>query len=152
MVAIPSIAMDFYNDFFFRHDVTFFCQMRVLKPLMSCPYQELLSTVIYNEYGIGGNFNASLFATEGIASVGMVFAPLAVFVCGLILALGNRLSAGLPPRFVLISGAILPQILLNVPLTITLLTHGAVLLFLLWYVTPRTMFEQQESAQIAPAH
>jgi hypothetical protein len=152
MVAIPSIAMDFYNDFFFRHDVTYFCQMRVLKPLMSCPYQELLSSVIYNEYGIGGNFNASLFATEGIASVGMVFAPVAVFVCGLILALGNRLSAGLPPRFVLISGAILPQILLNVPLTITLLTHGAVFLFLLWYVTPRAMFEQQESAQIAPAH
>jgi hypothetical protein len=152
MVAIPSIAMDFYNDFFFRHDVTFFCQMRVLKPLMSCPYQELLSSVIYNEYGIGGNFNASLFATEGIASVGMVFAPLAGFVCGLILALGNRLSVGLPPRFVLISGAILPQILLNVPLTITLLTHGAVFLFLLWYVTPRTMFEQQDSAQIAPAH
>jgi hypothetical protein len=152
MVAIPSIAMDFYNDFFFRHDVTYFCQMRVLKPLMSCPYQELLSSVIYNEYGIGGNFNASLFATEGIASVGMVFAPVAVFGCGLILAVGNRMSAGLPPRFVLLSGAILPQILLNVPLTITLLTHGAVFLFLLWYVTPRTMFEQQESAQIAPAH
>ena len=67
-------------------------------------------------------------------------------------AQGHRfLSAGLPPRFVLISGAILPQILLNVPLTITLVTHGAVFLFLLWYVTPRTMFEQQESAQIAPA-
>jgi hypothetical protein len=152
MVAVPSIAMDFYNDFFFRHDVTYFCQIRVLKPLMSCPYQELLSSLIYNEYGIGGNLNASLFATEGIASVGMVFAPLSAFVCGLILALGNRLSAGLPPRFILLSGAILPQILLNVPLTITLLTHGAVFLFLLWYVTPRTMFEQQENAQIAPAH
>jgi hypothetical protein len=152
MVAIPSIAMDFYNDFFFRHDVTYFCQMRVLKPLISCPYQELLSSVIYNEYGIGGNFNASLFATEGIASVGVVFAPVAVFGCGLIIALGNRLSAGLPSRFILISGAILPQILLNVPLTITLLTHGAAFLFLLWYVTPRTIFEQQASARITLAH
>jgi hypothetical protein len=43
-------------------------------------------------------------------------------------------SAGLPARFVLISGAMLPQILLNVPLTTTLLTHGAAVLFLLWYV------------------
>ena len=152
MVAIPSIAMDFYNDFFSRHDVTYFCQIRVLKPLISCSYQELLSSVIFNEYGIGGNFNASLFATEGIASVGVVFAPVAVFGCGLILALGNRLSAGLPSRFILISGAILPQILLNVPLTITLLTHGAAFLFLLWYVTPRTMFEQQAGVQIALAH
>ena len=152
MLAIPSIALDFYNNFFSTHELTYFCQIRALKPLISCPYHELLSSVILEAYGMGGNFNASLFATEGIASVGMVFAPLAVFVCGLILSLGNRLSAGLPPRFVLISGAILPQILLNVPLTITLLTHGAVFLFLLWYVTPRTMFEPQESAQIAPAH
>ena len=30
--------------------------------------------------------------------------------------------------------AMLPQILLNVPLTTTLLTHGAAILFLLWYV------------------
>jgi hypothetical protein len=29
-----------------------------------------------------------------------------------------------------------------VPLTTTLLTHGAVLLFLLWYITPRGIFER----------
>ena len=58
------------------------------------------------------------------------------------IALGNRLSAGLPPGFILISGAILPQVLLNVPLTTVLLTHGAGPLFLLWYLTPRTIFEQ----------
>lgn len=152
MIAIPSIAMDFYNDFFFRHELTYFCQLRVLKPLVSCPYQDPLAIVIFNEYGIGGNFNASLFATEGIASVGVLFAPVAVFGCGLVIALGNRLSAGLPPRFILISGAILPQILLNVPLTITLLTHGAALLFVLWYITPRTMFETGANKQIALAH
>jgi hypothetical protein len=54
--------------------------------------------------------------------------------------------------FILISGAILPQILLNVPLTITLLTHGAALLFLLWYATPRTMFEPNAGRQTALAH
>jgi hypothetical protein len=152
MLAIPSIALDFYNDFFSRHDLTYFCQIRALKPLISCPYEGLLSSVILEAYGMGGNFNASLFATEGIASVGVMFAPVAVFFCGLIIALGNRLSAGLPSRFILISGAILPQILLNVPLTITLLTHGAALLFLLWYLTPRTIFEQNASEQIVPAH
>jgi hypothetical protein len=74
-----------------------------------------------------------------------LFAPAAVFACGLVIALANRLSAGLPPRFILISGAILPQILLNVPLTITLLTHGAAFLFLLWYITPRAIFEQKKA-------
>jgi len=62
------------------------------------------------------------------------------------------MSADLPPRFVLISAAILPQILLNIPLSITLLTHGGAFLFMLWYLTPRTMFERQASTQVALAH
>jgi hypothetical protein len=139
MIAIPSLAMDYYNEFFSRHDLTHFCQISFLKPLMMCPYQDLLSVVIYNAFGIGGNFNASLFATEGIASVGPMFAPVAVFAGGLIIALGNRLSAGLPPRFILISSAVLVQVLVNVPFTTALLTHGAVFLFLFWYIAPRAV-------------
>lgn len=39
------------------------------------------------------------------------------------------------------SGAILPQVFLNVPLTTTLLSNGAALLFLLWYLVPNKIFE-----------
>jgi hypothetical protein len=148
MVAIPSVAMDVYSDFFSKHDLTYFCQISVLRGLMHCPYQEQLSFVMRSAYQLG-NFNASLFATEGIASVGILFAPVAVLACGFVIALGNRVSAGLPAGFILVSGAILPQILLNVPLTTVLLTHGAGLLFLLWYITPRTIFEQSIVAQTA---
>jgi hypothetical protein len=140
MLAIPSVALDAYNDFFSRHDFTYFCQISFSKSLIHCPYQEPLSIVMKNAYELG-NFNASLFATEGIASVGPLLAPLTAFVCGLIIALGNRLSTGLPPRFVLISGALLPQILVNVPLSTVLLTHGAGTLFLLWYIMPRALPE-----------
>ena len=140
MLAIPAIAMDVYSDFFSRHDLTWFCQISILKPLLACPYSDQLSIVMERVYKLG-NFNASLFATEGIASVGLLFAPLAALTCGLVIALGNGLSAGLPNRFVLISGAVFPQILLNVPLSVALLTHGLAILFLLWYVTPRAMFE-----------
>jgi hypothetical protein len=143
MIAIPSVAIDVYNDFFSRHDLTYFCQMRVLKPFVGCPYQEPLSIVMLHNYPFGGNFNASLFATEGVASVGLLLAPVSALACGLVVALGNRLSAGLPPSFVLVSGAILAQIVLNVPLTTVLLSHGAGLLFLLWYITPRSMFQQE---------
>jgi hypothetical protein len=140
MIAIPSVAMDIYNDFFSKHELTHFCQISLLKQIMPCSYQDQLSVVMQRAYGLG-NFNASLFATEGNASVGLFFAPVTTFLCGLVIAFGNRLSAGLSPRFILISGAILPQILLNVPLTTALLTHGAGLLFLLWYITPREMFK-----------
>jgi hypothetical protein len=140
MITIPANAMDIYNDFFSRHDITYFCQISVLKRITHCPYQDQLSIVMHEAYKLG-NFNASLFATEGIASVGVLFAPVTALMCGLVFALGNRLSATLPAGFVLVSGAILPQVLLDVPLTTVLVTHGAGLLFLLWYVTPRAIFE-----------
>jgi hypothetical protein len=143
MIAIPSVAMDVYSDFFSKHEVTHFCQMWVLKSIINCPYQNPLSILMFNNYPYGGNFNASLFATEGVASVGLLLAPVSALVCGLVVALGNRLSAGLPPSFILVSGAILAQIMLNVPLTTVLLSHGAGLLVLLWYITPRSMFQEE---------
>jgi hypothetical protein len=143
MIAIPSLAMDYYNFFFARHDLTFFCQIRVVKAIMGCAYQDELPNVIYNAFGIGGNFNASLFSTEGVASVGPFFAPLTALVCGLIFGLGNRMAAGLPPRLILLSGALAAQTFLNLPLTIGMVTYGGTLLFLLWYITPRTIFKPQ---------
>lgn len=148
MVAVPSSAIDFYNDFFSKQDLTHFCQIRILRSVIGCPYHDQLGIVMRDTYPLAGNFNASLFATEGIASVGLLFAPAAVFVCGLVFAVANRLSAGLPATFVLTSGGILPQILLNVPLSTTLLTHGAAFLFLLWYITPRSMFEPGNGTNI----
>lgn len=145
LLAIPSVAMDVYSDFFSRHDLTHFCQISILRRFIPCPYEDPLSIVMLKAYRLG-NFNASLFATEGIASVGTLLAPIAAFACGLVVAFGNRLSAGLPIRFVLISGAVLPQALLNVPLSTVLITHGAAILFVLWYITPRTIFERDDGA------
>ena len=90
MVAIPATAMGIYNDFFSTHDLTHFCQISFLKRIMDCPYQDPLGTVMAGAYQLGG-FNASLFATEGIASVGVLFAPIAALACGLVIAIGNRL-------------------------------------------------------------
>ena len=142
MIATPSGAMDVYNDFFSSHPLTYFCQISFVKPLMHCPYSQQIAAVMEDKYELGA-FNASLFATEGIASVGPLFAPLSALVCGFVIALGNRASAGLPSRFVLLSGALLPQAFLNVPLTTVMLTHGTAVLFLLWYIMPRTFFEQK---------
>ncbi len=143
MIATPSNAMDVYNDFFFHHPYTYFCQINLLKAIISCPYHDQLGVVMNRAYPGFGNFNASLFSTEGIASVGPLFAPVSVLLGGLVIGFANRLSAGLPPRFVLISSSVLMQLLLNVPLTTALLSHGAALLFLLWYLTPRGVLPQQ---------
>lgn len=137
MLAVPSLALDLYSEFFARHELTHFCQIKALKPIIGCPYQDQLAVVMLNYFPGGGTYNASLFTTEGIASVGVLYAPITVFLCGVVIAFGNRASAGLPTSFVLVSGAMLVQNLLNVPLSTALLTHGGALLFLLWYLMPR---------------
>jgi len=148
MIAMPSVALEVYNHFFSTHDLTHFCQINVVKPFVNCPYSQPLSVVMNGAYSFG-NFNASLFATEGIASVGLALAPLSVLVCGMVIALSNRLSSGLPPRFVILSAGVLPHIFLNVPFSTTLLSNGAAVLFLLWYVTPRDIFRGPSSPVMA---
>jgi hypothetical protein len=145
MLAIPSVAIDVYNAFFSNHQVTHFCQIGMLKRFVDCPYSEPLSIVMRQHFPFGGNFNASLFATEGIASVGNKLAPIPVLAGGLVMALANRLSVGLPPSIVLPSSAIFCQVLLNVPLSTALLSYGGGVLFLLWYVTPLTIFAKENS-------
>ena len=140
MLATPSSAMDVYNEFFAYHPFTHFCQTSFLKPLVSCPYQEPLGVIMQQVFGLG-NFNASLFATEGIASVGLYFAPLTALICGLVIAAGNRASSALPARFILVSAALFPQVLVNVPFSTALLTHGVATMFLLWYIVPREVFQ-----------
>ena len=137
MMIAPSSALDFYNEYFARHDLTNFCQISMLKRFIPCALEVQLGAEMANEYGLGG-MNASLFATEGIASVGPWLAPVSALVGGLVVALGNRTSAGLPNQLIFISGSFLPHVFMNVPLSVTFVSHGMAVLFLLWYVTPRT--------------
>lgn len=144
LIAVPAISIDLYDRFFATHPLTNFCQISFLKPFLHCPYSEQLGVVLEREYRFG-TLNASLFATEGIASVGPRLAPLSVFGCGLVLAFGNACSSRLPARFVIVSGGMAVLALLNVPLSTALLTSGLGTLFLLWLVMPRAYFDRPAS-------
>lgn len=148
-LAIPSLALDQYADFFAHRELTRFCQITVLRHVTACPYGELGPTLgaIYRD----GNFNASFLATEGIASVGLALAPVSALVCGLVLSVGSMVSRHLSPRFIAVSSGIAVQAIMNVPLTTGLLSNGIALLFLLWWLTPKRQAEashhQQQSAR-----
>jgi hypothetical protein len=137
MLAIPASALDHYYQFFATHPLTHFCQITLIGKLFHCSLPEQLGVEMAKAYGLG-NYNGSLFATEGIASLGVLFAPLAALACGLIISLGNAASSGLRPSFIFLSSAILIELLMNVPLSVILVTHGGILMFLLWFVCPRT--------------
>jgi hypothetical protein len=135
MFAVPSIAIDYYAEFFATNPHTHFCQINLVRAIAGCPYSEQLGVIFADRYHLG-NLNASLFATEGIASVGLAWAPVAGLFCGLVLSLGNSLSRHLPASLVAASAGLCIQALLNVPLSTSLLTYGLMVLFLLWYICP----------------
>ncbi|MGY0574031.1 hypothetical protein ACTGJ9_025625 [Bradyrhizobium sp. RDM12] len=145
MIAIPSIALEIYNAFFFDHQPTHFCQVNIVRTLFGCPYGPQLGVEIAKIYDLG-NFNASMLATEGIASVGALWAPLVALPCGIAIALASSMASHLPPRFVLLSSGVMVQQLINLPLTTALLSHGAALLFLLWYLTSKAALEPAPAA------
>ena len=151
MVAFPSIAFEVYNHFFSAHDLTRFCQIQFLKPLVSCPYGEPLSVLMEKNYQLG-NLNASLFATEGVASVGTKFAPITALACGFAIAVANRISSRLPARFIVLSSGLVVPVFVNVPFTTTLLSNGAAVLFLLWYIMPRCTPHQHQNSPIQQAN
>jgi hypothetical protein len=135
MFAIPSIAMDYYADFFSANPNTYFCQINLVRAMIGCPYLDQLGVVFANRYQVG-NLNASLFATEGIASVAPAWAPVAAFFCGLVLSVGNSFSGHLPASLIATSAGLALPVLLNVPLSTSLLTNGLIVLFLFWYICP----------------
>lgn len=135
-LAIPASALDHYNHFFSTHALTGFCQISVVARIFDCGLPEQLGVLMANTYATG-NYNASLLATEGVASVGLYLAPLAGLACGSVIAAGNIASSRLDPAFVLLSAAILLQAIMNIPLSTIMLTHGGILMFALWLLTPR---------------
>jgi hypothetical protein len=136
MLAIPASAIDHYNHFFSTHPLTGFCQISVVAKLFSCALPDHLGVMLAGTYATG-NYNASLLATEGIASVGPIFAPLTAFACGLVIAAGGCASSRLDPALVLLSASILLLALMNIPLSTVMVTHGGIALFALWLITPK---------------
>jgi hypothetical protein len=136
MLAIPASAIDHYNLFFSTHPLTYFCQVGIIGKIFACSLHDELGVLLAKEFGTG-NYNASLLSTEGTASVGVYFAPLSAMLCGAVIAIGNMTSDRLEPALVLLSAAILLQVMMNVPMSIFMLSHGGFLMFALWFLTPR---------------
>jgi hypothetical protein len=136
LFGYPTLAMNNYSDFFAHHPLTHFCQIGVIRAIYGCPYPFQLGASMAEAYHMG-SMNGSLFATEGIASVGPTWAPLSALVCGLIVSLGNSASVRLPaPVMATSAGFAVQQALLNAPLTVCLLSNGLLVLWLLWAVSP----------------
>jgi hypothetical protein len=143
LFAFPSLALDRYSDFFASHQLTHFCQIGIIRAIKGCPYAYQLGAEMAARYHMG-NLNASLFATEGIASVGPIWAPASALVCGFVLSVGNSISARLSPCLIAVSSGLVVQALINVPLSAAFLSNGLFVLLLLWAVTPEPVVDGED--------
>ena len=83
------------STYFSTHDLTYFCQIWILKPIMHCPYQDQLSVVM--EKGLRPRQLSTRHCLRPKASPrwDRYLRRFRVFLCGLVIALGNRVSAGI---------------------------------------------------------
>jgi hypothetical protein len=93
-LALPGALTGVYAEFFSFSPLTYFSQMNIVNRFVEYPYSEALGKVI-GRYLSGGsegmNANASMWATDGLSSIG----PLGIIVVGLIISIllifANRL-------------------------------------------------------------
>lgn len=135
-------AMANYYDFFSTHGFTFYTHIRFVDALFNAyPYGDYsLGQLIGFEYtgGTEANFNANFWASDAFAALGLAGVPVVTAaICGA-LYLINKSAYGYPRDFVVLWFAGFWLALLNVPLSVALLSGGGFLtMLLLWLDSPK---------------
>jgi hypothetical protein len=136
IIAIPSLAMDYYNEFFSRHFLTQFCQISfsqtphdapIPRPALGRDLQRLRDRRKFQCIAVcGGGYH---LRRPDVCS-GCGFRRQAYHSLGKPLV--RRFAATVHPDLQRCSCASSGRC----PIHKALLTHGAVLLFLFWYIAP----------------
>lgn len=140
MIVIPANVLEHYLDYFQVNPTTGFCNVGLLQNYLRCSDTEQISVILNQRYALG-NQNGSFLATEGVATFGVYFMPIAALLCGGIIGLGNAASNELPARFIAISGGMMPFVMNNIPMSTALLSGGYGLLIVFWALTPKLGLE-----------
>jgi hypothetical protein len=93
-LALPAALTGVYAQFFSFSPNTYFSQMNVVNLFVQYPYSEPLGLVIgrfLNDGNISMNANASMWATDGVSSLGPVGIIVIGGIVGIALSFANRL-------------------------------------------------------------
>jgi hypothetical protein len=93
-LALPGALTGVYAEFFTFSPLTYFSQMNVVNRFVEYPYNEALGQVIgryLNNGEAGMNANASMWATDGISSIGPIGIVLMGFIVAVALVFANRI-------------------------------------------------------------
>lgn len=138
-LAIPGIEMAEYYDFFHRFPNTFYSQVTGVDWFVKYPYKLSLGREVSAQY-LGNsvaNANASFFAMDGIASLGLAGIIIISVICAFVLLVVDSCAIDLKLEFAAGALAYSAISLANVSLFTTLLGNGLILLMLAFACMPQ---------------
>lgn len=135
--GLAGATIGVYYDFFQHNPHTFYSHVGPVRALIDYPYDRQLGEVIGIYLGSPGlDYNANMFATDGIAAGGLV----ALIVLGLVAGLVIRLCSALVPKrnwkLICAASAMSIMNLANTSLFTSLLTGGLLFLILTCALAP----------------
>lgn len=137
--AIQGAMTGVYLDFFSTNPLTWYSHVNIVNQLITYPYDAPLGFIIGNTLGGSWNFNAnaSFWATDGIAALGLFGIPLIAFIVGVFLLFTKLfITKDLAP---IAATASIPFIMAlgNASFFTNLITGGGILLFVLLRLVSR---------------
>lgn len=139
VLAVGGWTMSTYYEYFTTHGFTYYTHIGPINALTNAyPYGNYsLGQLIGIEYSGSerANFNANFWASDAFAAWGIAGVPIATAALCIIFYVINRASRGYSAEFVVLWLAGFWLALLNVPLSVALLSGGGLLTALLLWVT-----------------
>jgi hypothetical protein len=153
VLAVGGWTMAVYYDYFSNNGFTYYTHIG--------PVNALTSAYPYGEYSLGqliglqysgtalANFNANFWASDGFAALGLLGVPVVTgALCAVFFAI-NRVARGYSPRFVVLWLSGFWLALLNVPLSVALLSGGGLItLLMLWFSARRPVLGAQAASRL----
>lgn len=140
VLGVGGWTMSVYYDYFSSHGFTFYTHIGPVNALTGgYPYGEYsLGQIIGLEYSgsAEANFNANFWASDAFAALGIAGVPVVTAaLCAVFFAI-NRSAKGYSTEFVVLWLSGFWLALLNVPLTVALLSGGGLMTMLLLWAAP----------------
>jgi hypothetical protein len=135
-----------YQEFFSSHPQTGYAHINGLKLLLPPnPYGDLIPGQVIGEFYYSANTtaNASFWATDGLAAMGLLGVVLASMACAVVFGAMNTITRRHNPLFVVMCFLPFMVILLNQSMFSSLLTGGGILLLSFFLMNSRSSIHVQ---------
>jgi hypothetical protein len=154
-LAVGGGTMGTYYDYFSNNGYTYYTHIGIIRELTGAyPYGELSLGQVIGLYYSGSeeaNFNANFWASDAFAAMGIAGVPVVTMAVCAVFYLINRSAEGYSAKFVVLWLSGFWMALLNLPLSVALLSGGGLLTMLMLKLNAKSEPERAEILETSNA-